>query len=112
MILFLPFWSCLSLCSVVLTCPHGRHHPRVLYIDIDIHHGDGVEEVAGCSCSSLISQAFYTTDRVMTVSFHKYGNGFFPGTGVQASHVNNVTFQAICMRLVRERASITPSMCR
>jgi len=40
----------------------------VLYIDIDVHHGDGVEE------------AFYTTDRVMTVSFHKYGE-FFPGTG-------------------------------
>lgn len=34
----------------------------MLYIDIDIHHGDGVEE------------AFYTTDRVMTVSFHKYGD--------------------------------------
>ena len=33
-----------------------------------MHHGDGVEE------------AFYTTDRVMTVSFHKYGE-FFPGTG-------------------------------
>jgi histone deacetylase 1/2 len=40
----------------------------VLYIDIDIHHGDGVEE------------AFYSTDRVMTLSFHKYGD-FFPGTG-------------------------------
>merc|ERR1719334_2963312 len=45
-----------------------KFHQRVLYIDIDIHHGDGVEE------------AFYTTDRVMTVSFHKYGD-FFPGTG-------------------------------
>ena len=45
-----------------------RYHPRVLYIDIDIHHGDGVEE------------AFYTTDRVMTASFHKFGD-FFPGTG-------------------------------
>ncbi|KAH9328124.1 hypothetical protein KI387_000232, partial [Taxus chinensis] len=45
-----------------------KHNNRVLYIDIDVHHGDGVEE------------AFYTTDRVMTVSFHKYGN-FFPGTG-------------------------------
>lgn len=41
---------------------------RVLYVDIDIHHGDGVEE------------AFYTTDRVMTVSFHKFGD-YFPGTG-------------------------------
>lgn len=45
-----------------------KYHPRVLYVDIDIHHGDGVEE------------AFYTTDRVMTVSFHKFGD-FFPGTG-------------------------------
>jgi len=45
-----------------------RYHNRVLYIDIDVHHGDGVEE------------AFYTTDRVMTVSFHKYGE-YFPGTG-------------------------------
>ncbi|KAG6398520.1 hypothetical protein SASPL_139984 [Salvia splendens] len=41
---------------------------RVLYVDIDIHHGDGVEE------------AFYITDRVMTVSFHKFGD-YFPGTG-------------------------------
>ncbi|XP_059306723.1 histone deacetylase 6-like isoform X1 [Lycium ferocissimum] len=45
-----------------------KSHKRVLYIDIDVHHGDGVEE------------AFYTTDRVMTVSFHKFGD-FFPGTG-------------------------------
>ena len=46
-----------------------RFHPRVLYIDIDVHHGDGVEE------------AFYLTNRVMTVSFHQYGDTFFPGTG-------------------------------
>lgn len=45
-----------------------RFNKRVLYIDIDVHHGDGVEE------------AFFTTDRVMTVSFHKYGE-YFPGTG-------------------------------
>ncbi|AEO70615.1 histone deacetylase-like protein [Thermothielavioides terrestris NRRL 8126] len=45
-----------------------RFKKRVLYVDIDVHHGDGVEE------------AFYTTDRVMTVSFHKYGE-YFPGTG-------------------------------
>lgn len=46
-----------------------RFHPRVLYVDIDLHHGDGVQE------------AFYTTDRVFTVSFHKYNGEFFPGTG-------------------------------
>jgi histone deacetylase 1/2 len=46
-----------------------KYHARVLYIDIDIHHGDGVEE------------AFYLTDRVMTLSLHRYGDFFFPGTG-------------------------------
>ena len=47
-----------------------RKHPRVLYIDIDVHHGDGVEE------------AFWSTDRVLTLSIHKYDPvNFFPGTG-------------------------------
>ncbi|KAI9030360.1 hypothetical protein DFJ74DRAFT_698673 [Hyaloraphidium curvatum] len=46
-----------------------RTFPRVLYIDIDVHHGDGVQE------------AFYANPRVMTVSFHKYDGLFFPGTG-------------------------------
>lgn len=45
-----------------------KYNERVMYIDIDCHHGDGVEE------------AFYITDRVMTLSFHKYGE-YFPGTG-------------------------------
>ena len=43
-------------------------YQRVMYIDIDVHHGDGVEE------------AFFTTDRVLTCSFHKWGD-YFPGTG-------------------------------
>ena len=46
-----------------------KTHARILYIDIDIHHGDGVEE------------AFYLTNRVMTLSFHQSGNNFFPRTG-------------------------------
>lgn len=45
-----------------------RYHKRILYIDIDVHHGDSVEEF------------FFTTDRVLTCSFHKFGD-FFPGTG-------------------------------
>jgi len=40
----------------------------VLYIDIDIHHAEGEEK------------SYYTTDRVMTCSFHKFGE-YFPGTG-------------------------------
>ncbi|KAK7108351.1 histone deacetylase 8-like [Littorina saxatilis] len=42
---------------------------RVLYVDLDLHHGDGVEN------------AFNTTSHVMTVSFHKHDVGFFPGSG-------------------------------
>jgi histone deacetylase HOS2 len=55
---------------VLATLQLLRYHPRVMYIDIDVHHGDGVE------------QAFWSTDRVMTLSFHKYDKEqFFPGTG-------------------------------
>uniref|UniRef100_A0A0N5BY35 Histone deacetylase n=1 Tax=Strongyloides papillosus TaxID=174720 RepID=A0A0N5BY35_STREA len=45
-----------------------NEYQRVLYVDCDLHHGDGIAE------------AFLTSNRVMTVSFHKYGD-FFPGTG-------------------------------
>ena len=45
-------------------------HPRVLYVDVDVHHGDGVEA------------AFASTDRVLTLSLHKYDPAeFFPGSG-------------------------------
>ncbi|XP_061664346.1 histone deacetylase 8 [Syngnathoides biaculeatus] len=44
-------------------------YKRVLYVDVDLHHGDGVEE------------AFSFTSKVMTVSLHKFSPGFFPGTG-------------------------------
>lgn len=42
---------------------------RVLYVDIDAHHGDGVQ------------WAFYGDPRVLTVSFHQDGRTLFPGTG-------------------------------
>lgn len=60
-----------------------RFKKRVLYIDIDVHHGDGVEE------------AFYSTDRVMCVSFHKYGE-YFPGTGeLRDIGVNNGKYHSV-----------------
>nr|XP_025041231.1 histone deacetylase 8 isoform X4 [Pelodiscus sinensis] len=46
-----------------------RKFDRILYIDLDLHHGDGVED------------AFSFTSKVMTVSLHKFSPGFFPGTG-------------------------------
>ena len=42
---------------------------RVAYVDIDCHHGDGVQH------------AFYDTDGVLTVSLHESGAFLFPGTG-------------------------------
>ncbi len=42
---------------------------RVAYLDVDAHHGDGVEA------------AFYNTDRVLTISLHQHGHTLFPGTG-------------------------------
>ncbi|TNN41919.1 Histone deacetylase 8 [Liparis tanakae] len=44
-------------------------YERVVYVDVDLHHGDGVED------------AFSFTSKVMTVSLHKFSPGFFPGTG-------------------------------
>lgn len=48
-----------------------RDHPsvRVAYVDIDAHHGDGVQE------------AFYTERDVLTISAHESGRYLFPGTG-------------------------------
>jgi acetoin utilization protein AcuC len=42
---------------------------RVIYLDIDAHHGDGVQ------------WAFYEDPNVLTVSFHQDGRTLFPGTG-------------------------------
>ena len=48
-----------------------QKHPglKVLYIDIDAHHGDGVQE------------SFAGTDEVLTISIHESGLYAFPGTG-------------------------------
>ena len=42
---------------------------KVAYVDIDCHHGDGVQH------------AFYETDAVLTISVHESGAFIFPGTG-------------------------------
>lgn len=44
---------------------------RVVYLDIDAHHGDGVQE------------AYYDTDQVLVISLHESGSYFFPGTGFE-----------------------------
>lgn len=42
---------------------------RVAYVDVDVHHGDGVEKV------------FWDDPRVLTISVHETGQMLFPGTG-------------------------------
>jgi acetoin utilization protein AcuC len=42
---------------------------RVAYIDVDVHHGDGVEEI------------FQSDPDVLTISLHESGRYLFPGTG-------------------------------
>ena len=46
-----------------------RRGRRVAYVDIDAHHGDGVQF------------GFYETDEVLTISIHESGETLFPGTG-------------------------------
>jgi len=42
---------------------------RIAYVDVDVHHGDGVE------------RAFWDDPRVLTISLHETGQMLFPGTG-------------------------------
>jgi acetoin utilization protein AcuC len=42
---------------------------RIAYVDVDVHHGDGVEAI------------FYDDPRVLTISLHETGQMLFPGTG-------------------------------
>jgi len=44
---------------------------RVLYLDVDVHHGDGVQN------------AFYDRSDVMTISLHESGRTLFPGSGFE-----------------------------
>ena len=48
-------------------------HPewRVMYVDVDVHHGDGVQWI------------FYDEPRVLTVSLHQSGRYLYPGTGFE-----------------------------
>jgi acetoin utilization protein AcuC len=54
--------------AVAIAWLRARGH-RVAYVDVDVHHGDGVEEI------------FYDDPDVLTVSLHESGRYLFPGTG-------------------------------
>ena len=56
---------------VIVICFLLKRGRRVAYIDIDAHHGDGVQK------------AFFLSDKVLTISFHESGRSLFPGTGFE-----------------------------
>jgi acetoin utilization protein AcuC len=47
---------------------------RIAYVDVDVHHGDGVERI------------FWDDPRVLTISLHETGQMLFPGTGFPGDH--------------------------
>ncbi|MCF6094907.1 acetoin utilization protein AcuC [Microaerobacter geothermalis] len=56
-------------CSIVIAYLRKYYDAKVLYIDTDAHHGDGVQ------------WAFYDDPNVLTISIHETGKYLFPGTG-------------------------------
>jgi acetoin utilization protein AcuC len=55
-------------CALAI-CVLKKKFNRILYIDIDGHHGDGVQQI------------FYEDPNVLTLSIHESGKYLFPGTG-------------------------------
>src|SRR5690606_20684006 len=55
--------------AVAIALAVERHGLRVAYVDLDVHHGDGVQWL------------FYDDPRVLTISLHESGRYLFPGTG-------------------------------
>ena len=78
----------LSDIAIAINTLKSRGHRKVMYVDIDVHHGDGVEAL------------FRADPDVLTLSFHESGAWLFPGTGnvqdrgtgIAAESVWNVPF--------------------
>jgi len=56
--------------AIAITWLLGQGLERIAYVDLDVHHGDGVQA------------AFYNDPRVLTISLHEDPATLFPGTGL------------------------------
>ncbi|MFC4950613.1 acetoin utilization protein AcuC [Pseudonocardia sp. GCM10023141] len=56
-------------CAVAISWLLDHGFDRIAYVDVDVHHGDGVQA------------AFYTDPRVLTISLHQHPLTLWPGTG-------------------------------
>jgi acetoin utilization deacetylase AcuC-like enzyme len=60
--------------NIALAANHARtaHQlTKILIVDFDVHHGNGTQDI------------FYENPEVLFFSIHRYGNGFYPGTGAE-----------------------------
>ena len=58
--------------NIALAAKHAQKKhalPRILIVDWDVHHGNGTQDI------------FYAEGSVTFLSIHRYGHGFYPGTG-------------------------------
>jgi len=73
--------------DVALACTIlAEEGKRVLYLDVDVHHGDGVV------------YAFYDRRDVMTISFHEGPGTLFPGTG-REDEIGNGQGKGYCVNV-------------
>lgn len=56
-------------CAIAISWLLDHGFDRIAYVDVDVHHGDGVQA------------AFYDDPRVLTISLHQHPLTLFPGTG-------------------------------
>jgi acetoin utilization protein AcuC len=61
-------------CAVAISWLLDHGFDRIAYVDVDVHHGDGVQA------------AFYADPRVLTISLHQHPLTLFPGTGWPAEY--------------------------
>ncbi|HEY8528967.1 MAG TPA: acetoin utilization protein AcuC [Paenibacillaceae bacterium] len=75
--------------AVAIAWIRREYDARVLYIDTDVHHGDGVQ------------WRFYTDPDVFTFSIHETGKYLFPGTGFPHERGENAGYGA-CLNVPLE----------
>jgi acetoin utilization protein AcuC len=61
-------------CAVAISWLLDHGFERIAYVDVDVHHGDGVQA------------AFYDDPRVLTISLHQHPLTLWPGTGWPSEH--------------------------
>jgi acetoin utilization protein AcuC len=61
-------------CAVAISWLLDHGFDRIAYVDVDVHHGDGVQA------------AFYHDPRVLTISLHQHPFTLWPGTGWPAEY--------------------------